>query len=119
MSAKIERSPDSYLPLSTATFHVLLALADGPQHGYAIMKAVAEATDGATSVGPGTLYTSLKRLVSDGVVEETEMRDSTDERRRYYKLTPYGRAVARGEARRLADLVRLAADKRLVRLATT
>ena len=109
-------SPDSHLPLTPATFHILLSLSDGERHGYAIMTEVAERTRGKVKLGPGTLYTSLKRLVENGVVEETgEQRGRDgDERRRYYRLTPHGRAVARAEARRLEEMLRLARTKRLI-----
>jgi DNA-binding PadR family transcriptional regulator len=109
-------APDSHLPLTPATFHILLSLSGGERHGYAIMTEVAERTRGKVKLGPGTLYTSLKRLVETGVVEETGEQRSRDddERRRYYKLTPLGRAVARAEARRLDEMVRLARSKRLI-----
>jgi DNA-binding PadR family transcriptional regulator len=108
-------SADSHLPLTPATFHILLSLSDGERHGYAIMTEVAERTSGKVKLGPGTLYTSLKRLVENGVVEETGERGSNnDERRRYYKLTPHGRAVARAEARRLEEMLGLARTKRLI-----
>lgn len=109
-------SPDAHLPLTPATFHILLSLAEGERHGYAIMMEVAERTGGAVKLGPGTLYTALKRLVDSGVVLEAGEgpgRDD-DERRRYYRLTPLGRAVARAEARRLDEMVRLARSKRLI-----
>lgn len=117
MTAKQARaSADSHLPLTPTTFHILLSLSDGERHGYAIMTEVAERTRGKVKLGPGTLYTSLKRLVENGVVEETgELRGSNDdERRRYYKLTPHGRAVARAEARRLEEMLGLARTKRLI-----
>ena len=109
-------SADSHLPLTPATFHILLSLSDGERHGYAIMTEVAERTRGKVKLGPGTLYTSLKRLVETGVVEETGEHRShgDDERRRYYKLTPHGRAVARAEARRLEEMLRLARTRRLI-----
>ena len=111
------REPEAHLPLTESTFHILMALADGERHGYAIMRDVAERTGGAATLGPGTLYTSLKRLLGEGLVEEHEdRRDGDDERRRYYRLTALGRAVARAEARRLLQLVRLAESRRLVRV---
>ena len=114
------KRPEEHLPLSESTFHVLLALADGERHGYAIMRDVTERTDGTVTLGPGTLYTSLKRLRAEGLVEENEaQRDGDDERRRYYRLTALGRAVARAEARRLLQLVRLAESRRLVRVGPT
>ena len=107
---------EDFLPLTEAAFHVLIALSDGPRHGYAIMQDITERTAGSIAIGAGTLYTLLKRLVGGGLVEETDAPlANADERRRYYKLTPTGRAVARAEADRLLRLVELAAQKRLVK----
>jgi DNA-binding PadR family transcriptional regulator len=109
-------APDAHLPLTPATFHILLSLSDGERHGYAIMSEVRERTRGTVKLGPGTLYTALKRLVDSGVVLEAGERSGRDddERRRYYRLTPLGRAVARAEARRLEEMVRLARRQRLI-----
>lgn len=110
-------SAESHLPLAPATFQILLALADGDRHGYAIMKEIAERTDGDVRIGPGTLYGALKRLLESGLVEETgEQVDPRldDERRRYYRLTKLGRLVARAEAQRLDAMVRAARRKRLI-----
>lgn len=112
--------PDA-APLTPATFHILLALVDEERHGYAIMQEVAERTDGAMKLGPGTLYGSLKRLLEQGIVEESDERADPaldDERRRYYRITGYGIAVARAEARRLEELVRSARRKKLIGGAT-
>lgn len=109
--------PEERLPLPPATFHILLSLADGERHGYAIMREVAERTDDAVRLGAGTLYGALKRLLEGGLVAESEERADPamgDERRRYYRLTSFGRAVAQAEARRLEDLVRTARQKRLI-----
>jgi DNA-binding PadR family transcriptional regulator len=103
-----------FLPLTPATFHILLALAAGERHGYAIMQEIAEGTGGALRVGPGTLYGSLKRLVSDGLVEEVDDRAQDDPRRRYYRLTGLGRAVAAAEALRLDSMVRTARSRKLI-----
>lgn len=114
-----ERPPESFLPLPAATFQVLLALVDEERHGYAIMKEVAERTDGAVRLGPGTLYGTLKRLLEAGLVEEGAERtdpDAGDERRRYYRLTKLGLVVARAEAHRLDKLVRMARRKKLIGL---
>lgn len=103
--------PESFLPLSPAKFHILLALARGEQHGYAIMTDVEARTGGSFRLGPGTLYGAIKRLLEDGLIEETDERpDPTldDERRRYYKLTELGQRVTSAEAARLASLVELA-----------
>jgi DNA-binding PadR family transcriptional regulator len=111
------RSPEPLLPLTSAVFHVLIALADGNKHGYAIMKEVTRLTDGAVSLTAGTLYGILRRLVSDGLVVETEdrpARELDDERRRYYHLTAFGRRVAVAEAERLADMLALARSKHLL-----
>lgn len=108
-------------PLSAATFHILLALADGERHGYAIMQEVADRTGGGVRLGPGTLYGSLKRLLEQGIVEESDERADPaldDERRRYYRITRHGMSVARAEARRLEDLVRSARRKKLIGGAT-
>ena len=114
---KIARAPESYLPLPPATFQILLTLVDGERHGYAIMREVAERTDGAVRLGPGTLYGALKRLLEAGLVEEGGERPDTDmddERRRYYRLVKPGLSVARAEARRLEGMVRAARQKKLI-----
>lgn len=101
-------------PLTPATFHILLALASGERHGYAIMREVAEQTDNLIQLGPGTLYGSLKRLVENGLIEELDERGEADERRRYYRLTRNGRALAVAESKRLQAAVRNARSKRLI-----
>lgn len=106
-------SPESELPLPPATFHILLALADEDRHGYAIIQEVAARTNGQVRLGAGTLYRSIGRMVDQGYLEELSMRerpaaDEDDARRRYYRLTPFGRAVAEAETRRLGELLRLA-----------
>jgi DNA-binding PadR family transcriptional regulator len=101
----------SLLPLPLATFHILVALAEEDRHGYAILQDVAARTDGAVRLGAGTLYRSIQRMLEEGLIVELQERPAPeldDERRRYYRITPFGTAVARAEARRLADLVRLA-----------
>src|SRR5258706_4129616 len=103
------RPPEAYLPLPPATFHILLALADGELHGYAIMKGVAARSEGSVRLGPGTLYGSLKRLLKAGLVEECCERgepERGDERRRYYRLTQLGLSVGRAGARRLRAMGR-------------
>ncbi|MBV9034467.1 MAG: helix-turn-helix transcriptional regulator [Acidobacteriaceae bacterium] len=103
--------PESLLPLPSATFHILMALAAGDRHGYAIIQEVAQRTNDRLRLGAGTLYRSLQRMLEQGLIIETADRpdpQSDDERRRYYRLTPYGESVARAEARRLTELVRLA-----------
>ena len=116
--ARTDRAPEAHLPLPPATFQILLSLADGERHGYAIMREVGDRTHGEMRLGPGTLYGTLKRLLEAGIVEEGRARvdpDAGDERRRYYRLTKFGLAVARAEARRLAGMVRAARQKRLIR----
>jgi DNA-binding PadR family transcriptional regulator len=105
------RDPGDELPLTPAVFHILLALADHDRHGYAIILDIAERTGGAMRLGTGTLYTAISRLLEQGLIEESDERPDVhedDERRRYYRLTPFGREVANAEARRLAALVRMA-----------
>ncbi len=100
-----------FLPLPAATFHILLAVADNDRHGYAIIQDVLERTGGAIRLSPGTLYRSIQRMLEDGLIIEPRERpapDEDDERRRYYRITPLGTAVARAEAGRLAGLVRMA-----------
>jgi len=106
-------SPESQLPLPAATFHILMALADEDRHGYAIIQEVAARTGGEVTLGAGTLYRSIQRMVDQDLVAELTMRerpakDDDDARRRYYRLTPFGRAVAEAETRRLGGLLRLA-----------
>lgn len=102
---------DALLPLPAATFHILLALADGDRHGYAIIQDVAARTDGAIRMSAGTLYRSIQRMLEQGLLVETRERpapDEDDERRRYYRITAFGAAVTHAEVRRLAQLLRLA-----------
>src|SRR5438093_417435 len=111
------RDPESMLPLTPAVFHILLALVDSERHGYGIMQEVGARTEGKVRMGPGTLYGSIKRMLADGLIEESgERPDPTldDERRRYYRLTDAGRRAAVAEAQRLADLVGIARAKRLL-----
>jgi DNA-binding PadR family transcriptional regulator len=104
------------LPLSTASFHILLALADGDSHGYTIGKDVDAQTHGAVKLGPTTLYRTIKQLLADGWITEItgKVEPGDDERRRYYRLTPRGRRIAEAEARRLAELVTVARARRLL-----
>lgn len=99
------------LPLSTSGFHILLVLADGERHGYAIAKEIAEATNGAISLGPATLYRTIKQFLADGWIAEVA---GDDERRRVYRLTPRGRKIAQAEAKRLEAVVRVAHERRLL-----
>lgn len=114
---KVERDADSLLPLTPAMFHILLALADRERHGYHIMQEVLARTEGKMRLGPGTLYGSIKRMLADGLIEESDERPDPlldDERRRYYRLTDFGYRVAGAEAERLAQLVKAARAKRLL-----
>jgi len=102
---------DPSRPLPPAVLHILMALADEDQHGYAIIQSITVRTGGRVKIGPGTLYRSLHRMLEEGLVVELDERpspDQDDERRRYYRITPLGRKAARAEAARLAELVRLA-----------
>jgi DNA-binding PadR family transcriptional regulator len=97
---------EGYLPLTPAVFAILLALAGSEKHGYAIMKEAALPAGGGISLGPGTLYGTLDRLIRDALVEETGITD--DARRRYYRLTSLGNRVLAAETTRLATLLRTA-----------
>ncbi len=115
--AKVAPDPESFLPLTPAAFHILLALADGEKHGYGIMREATAQTEGRMRLGPGTLYGTIKRMLADGWIEESDERpdpELDDERRRYYRLTDFGQKVVRAEAERLSSLVSVARAKRLV-----
>src|ERR1700685_3587380 len=103
--------PESLLPLPPATFHILIALADEDRHGYAIIQDIAARTNGEMKFSGGTLYRSIPRMLDQGLIVETSTRPAPeldDERRRYYRITPFGVAVARAEVRRHAQLVKMA-----------
>lgn len=105
-------------PLPSAAFQILLSLADDDLHGYGIMRQVEQQTNGRMRLGPGTLYSSIQALLEDGLIEEVDRSRElavTDERRRYYRLTTAGRKLARSEAERLADLLRVARVKKILR----
>jgi DNA-binding PadR family transcriptional regulator len=109
---------DSFLPLTPAVFHILIALADGETHGYAIMQEVARRSGGSVRLGPGTLYGAIGRLLEDGLIEESEERpdpEMDDTRRRYYRLTHFGSRVLAAETERLAGLVRAARSTKVIR----
>lgn len=104
------------LPLPPATFHILAAVADGELHGYAIMQDVAARTDGQIRLSAGTLYRSIQRMLDQGLIKEVSQRppaENDDERRRYYRITPFGTAVAKAESRRLAQMLKIARAKGL------
>lgn len=114
---KANNDPTSMLPLTPATFHILLALVNNDQHGYGIMKEIAERTEQRVNIGAGTLYGAIKRLLAQGLIIEVGERpdpELDDERRRYYRLTEFGSRVVQAEAERLADLVRQLQAKQLL-----
>jgi len=100
--------PEPFLPLPLAAFHILLAVGEEARHGYAIIQNVEARTNGSLRLSPGTLYRSIQRMLDDGLIEEMRDRPAPeldDERRRYYRITALGGAVARAETQRLTDLV--------------
>jgi DNA-binding PadR family transcriptional regulator len=102
---------DALLPLPPATFHILVALAGEGRHGYAIIQDISARTNGEVQLSAGTLYRSIQRMQEQGLISETRQRPAReldDQRRRYYRLTPFGAAVARAEARRLTQMLKLA-----------
>ncbi len=104
-------------PLPSAAFQILLSLADEDLHGYGIMRQVEQQTNGRMRLGPGTLYSSIQALLEEGLIAEVDRSndpDGGDERRRYYRLASSGRKVARAEAERLADLLRVARTKKIL-----
>ena len=106
---------DDLLPLSAPVLHILLALGQDSLHGYAIMQAIEAKTGGKASVLPGTLYSTLNRMLDDGLIQEaTERPEDDDRRRRYYHLTDFGRRVVAAEAERMAVLLNVAREERLV-----
>lgn len=109
--------PKSQLPLTAVVLHILLALADGERHGYAIAQQIEEATAGQMRAGPGTLYGSIQRMLAASLIEEAPRRrraSDEDERRRYYRMTAFGHRVLDLELHRLSDVMRVARDKRLL-----
>jgi DNA-binding PadR family transcriptional regulator len=114
--ARREATAADFLPLTPAITHILLALADGDRHGYAIMQEVEQLTNGALHMGPGTLYGTIKRMLAAGLIEEADERPDPvldDERRRYYRATHLGIAVLDAETARMAMLVSAARAKRI------
>jgi DNA-binding PadR family transcriptional regulator len=117
--ANTKSIPEGMLPLTPAVFNILLALADGEKHGYAIMREVEEDTQGEVKMGPGTLYGSIKRMLAAGLIEESdERRDPAldDERRRYYRLSGLGQRVLVAEAERLSRQVAMARLKHVLNI---
>jgi DNA-binding PadR family transcriptional regulator len=118
MPPRDRRPPDDCLPLKSVEFQVLLSLADGERHGYGITLDILGRTSARMRLEPGNLYRSLRTLLDAGIIEESERRpapDLDDERRRYYRITPFGRKVAAAETARLADIVALAKGKKWLR----
>jgi DNA-binding PadR family transcriptional regulator len=112
-----DSEPELLIPLPPATFHILMALAEDDRHGYAIIQDVAARTGGKLRLSAGTLYRSIQRMLEQGLIVETRERPAPeydDERRRYYRITPFGIAVAQAEARRLTELVKMARARGLV-----
>src|SRR5262245_21916737 len=117
-----DREPQSLLPLTPAMFHVLVAMADEPRHGYAIIKDVSARTDGRVELGTGTLYGIIKRLLAEGLAVESRTRPSAqddDERRKYYRLTPFGKRVVAAETDRLQAMVDAARATQMLRKTKT
>ncbi|NDJ52663.1 MAG: PadR family transcriptional regulator [Chloroflexi bacterium] len=106
---------DDHIPLTPAVLHILLALSDGEKHGYGIMQEVSSITGGQITMGPGTLYGTLKRLLKSGLIVETSPpagQPAEDERRRYYRLTAFGASVLDADLKRMAQLLTVAEQKR-------
>lgn len=113
----VQPEPEALLPLSAAVLHILLVLADGDRHGYSIMREVERVTHGQLRLGPTTLYRAIKQLLASGLLAETDERpdpELDDERRRYYRLTTFGRQVALAETRRLEAVLAIARSKALL-----
>ena len=112
------RDPEAMVPLTPAVFHILLSLADGERHGYSIMRDIAAHTKGKVRLGPATLYRSIKHLVEDGLIEESDVRPDPvldDERRHYYRLTEFGRRVIVAGVHRLEEALVVARTRRGLR----
>ena len=112
------QNPEERVPLTPAVFHILLSLADGERHGYSIMRDISSQTKGKLRLGPATLYRSIKHLVEDGLIEESDVRPDPaldDERRHYYRLTELGRQVVLVEVRRLEEALAVARTRRGLR----
>src|SRR6516165_12064389 len=106
----LKKNPEAFLPLRSNWFHILLCLVEGEQHGYGIMQNVLARSEGKVRLWPATLYGSLKKLIEEELIEESDKRpvpELDDTRRRYYRLTRLGRRVLAAESQRLEDLVRV------------
>jgi DNA-binding PadR family transcriptional regulator len=113
-TSSLSSEQSDLLPLTPAVFYILFSLADGEKHGYAVMQQVGVLSDGKFSMGPGTLYTTIQRLLELSLIEETTNHDEPEGRRRYYKLTAAGKALLQTEISRMDAVVRLAYRKKLV-----
>jgi DNA-binding PadR family transcriptional regulator len=114
MPSRDQSAAADLTPLSPAVFHILLSLGEGERHGYAIKREIAVRTEGRLKLGPGVLYGSINKMLEMGLIEESADRPDAhldDERRRYYRITPYGRKVAQAEAVRMHELVQLSAAR--------
>jgi DNA-binding PadR family transcriptional regulator len=114
MTKRSQFDAEALTPLAPAIFHILLSLADGERHGYALKREIAARTDGKITLGPGVLYGSIQKMLDRGLIEESDERPDPhldDERRRYYRITTFGRKVAQVEAARMRQLVTLAAAR--------
>ena len=113
--AKVDKSETKpHFPLALPVFHILLSLAEGERHGYALKREILKRTGGKLNLGAGALYGSIARMLERGLIEESEERPDShldDERRRYYRITPLGRRVAAAEAARLRELVTFAQNQ--------
>jgi DNA-binding PadR family transcriptional regulator len=112
------RDPEALLPLKPVVFQVLLSLSEGERHGYAIVQDIAERSSARLQLEPGNLYRVLQSMLDDALIEESDRRpapDRDDERRRYYRITPFGRRVASAEAARLSDIVADARARNLLK----
>ena len=112
------RDPDALLPLKPVVFQVLLSLSEGERHGYAIVQDIAERSSARLQLEPGNLYRVLQSMLDEALIEESDRRpapDRDDERRRYYRVTPFGRRVASAEAARLSDIVADARARNLLK----
>ncbi|HEY2848459.1 MAG TPA: PadR family transcriptional regulator [Gemmatimonadaceae bacterium] len=115
--AHVQTDIAALIPLPPATFHILMAVAQEDRHGYGIIQDVVRRTDGELRLSPGTLYRSIQRMLEHGLIIETDDRPAPeldDERRRYYRISAFGTAVARAETRRMAQLVRMARTQGLL-----
>jgi len=112
---RIQRNPETLLPLTQAELYILLSLTDHEQHGYSIMQEIAGWADNKTRIGSATLYRSIKRMLAEGLIEKSDRRPTTDdERRHYYRITNFGRLVTQAEIHRMIRLIKSAENKQLI-----